>query len=87
MARYLYFDIGTLFKSLGDYFFPTLIRGAEYDAETVGFGPYSCAQIISPRKRGREQLRNNSKNLNLRVPQIGNLADNELSAFFQDSRQ
>ncbi|OQR76300.1 glutathione S-transferase 1 [Tropilaelaps mercedesae] len=31
--RYLYFDIGTLYKSIGDYFYPKLMFGKEYDPE------------------------------------------------------
>lgn len=40
VARYLYFDIGTLFRSFGDYFYPTLLRGAEYDVEKVSFASH-----------------------------------------------
>ncbi|XP_028968286.1 glutathione S-transferase 1 isoform X2 [Galendromus occidentalis] len=31
--RFLYFDIGTLYKAIGEYFYPKLIHGKEYDTE------------------------------------------------------
>jgi len=31
--RYLFFDIGTMYKSIGDYFYPKLIFGQPLDAE------------------------------------------------------
>lgn len=31
--RYLYFDIGTLYKAIGEYFYPKILHGKEYEAE------------------------------------------------------
>lgn len=32
-SRFLYFDIGTLYKAIGDYFYPKLMFGKELDPE------------------------------------------------------